>query len=148
MTLAGATFSDRFATAIAQFGFIDNRQMSLITGDYTCERERLSPNPRTLQRLTTIANQSDACCHCLIDVLMSCSSDEEEYFTSAEAMGRSDIVGKIDRIACPMLLMHGMCECSPNPTAELLLQAWVSRARSDCAKRCVLCASDLLLTCL
>ena len=31
MTLAGATFSDRFATAIAQFGFIDNRQMSLIT---------------------------------------------------------------------------------------------------------------------
>ena len=33
-------------------------------------------------------------------------------------MGRSDIVGKIDRIACPMLLMHGMCECnSHNPTA-------------------------------
>ena len=54
----------------------------------------------------------------LIDVLMSCSSDEEEYFTSAEAMGRSDIVGKIDRIACPMLLMHGMCECSSQPQPE------------------------------
>ena len=48
MTLAGATFSDRFATAIAQFGFIDNRQMSLITGDYTCERE--SDFPRTRAR--------------------------------------------------------------------------------------------------
>ena len=59
---------------------------------------------------------------------MSCSSDEEEYFTSAEAMGRSDIIGKIDRIGCPMLLMHGMCECSsPDPTAELLLQAHGSR---------------------
>ena len=46
MTLAGATFSDRFATAIAQFGFIDNRQMSLITGDYTCERERDLPGTR------------------------------------------------------------------------------------------------------
>ena len=35
-------------------------------------------------------------------------------------MGRSDIVGKIDRIACPMLLMHGMCECSShNPTRPL-----------------------------
>ena len=81
-----------------------------------------------------MANQSDAFLHrhsaslaCLSDVQaaddVSCSSDEEEYFTSAEAMGRSDIVGKIDRIACPVLLMHGMCECSsqpqPDPTAGL-----------------------------
>lgn len=37
MTFAAATFSDRFDAAVPQFGFIDNRQMSLITGD--CELE-------------------------------------------------------------------------------------------------------------
>ena len=33
---------------------------------------------------------------------------EEEYFTSREAMDRSDIIGKTDQITCPTLLMHGM----------------------------------------
>ena len=91
------------------------------------------PEPARAKRLTRQPIRVMLCCHrhsaslsiaCLSDVQaaddVSCSSDEEEYFTSAEAMGRSDIVGKIDRIACPMLLMHGMCECSSHsPTRPL-----------------------------
>ena len=37
MSFAAISFSDRFDCGIPQFGFIDNRQMSLITGDYTYE---------------------------------------------------------------------------------------------------------------
>ena len=35
MSFAAAAFSERFSAAIPQYGFIDNRQMSLVTGDYT-----------------------------------------------------------------------------------------------------------------
>ena len=42
MSFAGLSFSDRFSAGIPQFGFIDNRQMSLITGDYTYEEEYFS----------------------------------------------------------------------------------------------------------
>ncbi len=66
MSFAGLSFSDRFSAGIPQFGFIDNRQMSLITGDYTYE---------------------------------------EEYFSSTEAMAKSDI--DLAQINAPTLLMHG-----------------------------------------
>lgn len=42
MSFAGLCFSDRFSAGIPQFGFIDNRQMSLITGDFTYEEEYFS----------------------------------------------------------------------------------------------------------
>jgi dipeptidyl aminopeptidase/acylaminoacyl peptidase len=42
MSFAAAAFSDRFAAAIPQFGFIANREMSLITGDYTYEEAYFS----------------------------------------------------------------------------------------------------------
>ena len=39
MSFAAISFSERFDCGIPQFGFIDNRTMSLITGDYTYEEE-------------------------------------------------------------------------------------------------------------
>ena len=42
MSFAGLSRSNRFSAGIPQFGFIDNRQMSLITGDYTYEEEYFS----------------------------------------------------------------------------------------------------------
>ena len=53
MSFAALCFSDRFSAGIPQFGFIDNRQMSLITGDYTYEEEYFSsPQAMALSDIT------------------------------------------------------------------------------------------------
>ena len=43
MTLRAAAVTDRFKTGVALYGFIDNRWMTLETGDFTYENEYIAP---------------------------------------------------------------------------------------------------------
>lgn len=43
MTLRAAAVTDRFKTGVALYGFIDNRRMTLETGDFTYEDEYIGP---------------------------------------------------------------------------------------------------------